>query len=329
MADEFDARRSRGKRPLPLWVDAFLRDTPDLSGDEIGAYLLILMAMWSRPSCDFPNDERRLARVARVSLRLWRSRVGPAVMGFFEATDDAVASKRLQAEAEFVERSLSAQSARSAGREKETHKSESAAAIERPKTRAKTRPKPMTNNIGGPSADETTGASDAETADPSGDYPTQLPNNPTLGGGDSPRDGSIYDLIRGAAGIQDEPDHRRRAALGLKFSDPYLLAHLTGWRGLGLSDTDIVKTIAGIVEVRGGSPPDSPKYFTAALSRLAGERSAAQPVATQPSVTDGGSRNAGRPRARTAAERRAAQAAEAVDGRLGVAAAFDRRDRGC
>ena len=76
--DQYDPCGARTKRPCPIWIDAFTRKTQHLAADEVGAYLLILMAMWSRKSCDFPDNERQLAQVSRVSLRLWKSRVGPA-----------------------------------------------------------------------------------------------------------------------------------------------------------------------------------------------------------------------------------------------------------
>lgn len=104
MKADIDWRAKRAKRPLPLWIDAFLRDTQHLSADEVGAYLLILMAMWSRAGCDFPNDDRRLARLCRVSPRLWNSRIGPALRPFLSTNGDVLISKRLRAEAEQIER---------------------------------------------------------------------------------------------------------------------------------------------------------------------------------------------------------------------------------
>lgn len=96
----FNAKASRAKRPCPIWVDAFQRDTQHLEADEIGAYFLILMAMWTRERCDFPNDEARLARVSRISLRLWKARVGPALREFFITENGALYSKALRAEAD-------------------------------------------------------------------------------------------------------------------------------------------------------------------------------------------------------------------------------------
>jgi len=112
---EFNPKASRAKRPCPIWVDAFQRDTQHLEADEVGGYFLILMAMWTREACDFPNDPKRLARVCRVSTRLWNSRVGPALMTFFQVHDGSVISKRLRKEATYVERQVTLQSDRKTG----------------------------------------------------------------------------------------------------------------------------------------------------------------------------------------------------------------------
>lgn len=146
----FNAAAARAKRPCPLWVDAFQRDTQHLEADEIGAYLLILMAMWTREACDFPDDDTRLARVSRVSPRLWKSRIGPVLRQFFKVENGALISKRLREEAAYTERQVTQQSVRKSGE----------------KSR-----KPLTDNDPPQSADV--------SADQPRHHPTQLPNYPT------------------------------------------------------------------------------------------------------------------------------------------------------
>lgn len=147
---EFDAARSRAKRPCPLWVDAFQRDTQHLQADEVGAYMLILMAMWTRAECDFPDDDNRLARVSRVSTRLWRSRIGPVLRPFFTSDDGALISQRLRKEAAYVERHVQQQSDRKAGEKSD---------------------KPLKSNDQASTADSTT--------DEPRTHPTLQPDNPT------------------------------------------------------------------------------------------------------------------------------------------------------
>ncbi|NKX40968.1 DUF1376 domain-containing protein [Rhodobacteraceae bacterium R_SAG2] len=143
---DFDPKRARAKRPCPLWVDAFQRDTQHLQADEVGAYMLILMAMWTRPTCDLPEDPARIARVARVSKRLWDSRVGPVIMDFLMVQDGAVISERLRKEAAYVERQVTLQSNRKSGEK----------------------------SAKGMKTKEATQSTDTTTDDPS-----QQPNNPT------------------------------------------------------------------------------------------------------------------------------------------------------
>lgn len=167
----FNAQAARAKRPCPIWVDAFQRDTQHLEADEIGAYFLILMAMWTRESCDFPDDDSRLARVSRVSTRLWKSRIGPVIRSFLTAKDGAVFSKRLREEAAYTERQVKQQSDR-----KIAEKSDNA----------------LETNEQQPSAD-------ASTDEPR-NHPTQLPNYPT--------DIPIADAIGGDA--PDQADEKKQ-----------------------------------------------------------------------------------------------------------------------
>ncbi len=108
----YDPARARMDRPLPLWVDGFLRETQNLSADEIGAYTLILSAMWMQRTCDFPDDDRKLAIVCRTSSRLWKSRIGPTLRPFFIVRDGKLISEKLRKQARFVERQVTQQHAR-------------------------------------------------------------------------------------------------------------------------------------------------------------------------------------------------------------------------
>ncbi len=56
---------------LPLFTDAYLADTRHLSAEQHGAYLLLLMEAWRRPSCTLPDDDEMLARLACMSQERW------------------------------------------------------------------------------------------------------------------------------------------------------------------------------------------------------------------------------------------------------------------
>lgn len=78
---------------FPLWTDAYLADTSHLTTIEHGAYLLLLMAMW-RAGGDLPNDDKRLARTARLTPGQW-ARVKESLWEFFEVSSDRITQGRL------------------------------------------------------------------------------------------------------------------------------------------------------------------------------------------------------------------------------------------
>ena len=54
---------------MPLYVADYLADTGHLSAAEHGAYLLLIMHYWQNGG--LPNEDRRLARIARMSAAEW------------------------------------------------------------------------------------------------------------------------------------------------------------------------------------------------------------------------------------------------------------------
>jgi uncharacterized protein YdaU (DUF1376 family) len=94
--DNFDARSARTRQPLPLWSGAFDRATHELGPEIIGAYLLILIAMWEAKSCDISTDERLLARVARVSPTIWRRKLAPIITPMLSEENGRFFSEKLK-----------------------------------------------------------------------------------------------------------------------------------------------------------------------------------------------------------------------------------------
>lgn len=86
---------------LPLWTDAYLADTRHLSTEEHGAYMLLMMEAWRRPSCALPDDDRLLARLSGLSEDAWQ-RAKPIVMAFwtFDGRSKEWRQKRLMKERE-------------------------------------------------------------------------------------------------------------------------------------------------------------------------------------------------------------------------------------
>ncbi|MFA6155584.1 YdaU family protein [Mesorhizobium sp.] len=85
------------ERPfMQLYVSDFIGDTLQLSTEQIGAYMLLLMAMWNAGG-RLPDDDARLARVARLSLKKWRA-ISDDLMPFFEREEGEIGHKRLTRE---------------------------------------------------------------------------------------------------------------------------------------------------------------------------------------------------------------------------------------
>ncbi|MCA0204315.1 MAG: DUF1376 domain-containing protein [Proteobacteria bacterium] len=282
----FNAKASRAKRPCPLWVDAFQRDTQHLEADEIGAYMLLLMAMWTRESCDFPNDDTRLARVCRVSLRLWKSRVGPVLRDFLKAEGDVLVSKRLRQEAEYVETEVQKQSDRKRGAYAKPQGSN-----ERSDENGEKSDKQLKNNKPHQSADN-------PTDDPRY-YPSQQPNNPTLDGDADTRaserepPGALTFRERIIEAMGGNPVTGITGPSCRVVGTQADMAEASRWLDLpGMTEEVIVAEVKRISA--GRSPPSTFRYFTRAMQELSGALSAPAVVPVRPQ--NGGSpQQTGRP----------------------------------
>jgi uncharacterized protein YdaU (DUF1376 family) len=56
---------------MPLYIADYLRDTTHLGALESGAYLHLIMDYWMNGS--LPTDEKKLARIAKMTDREWKS----------------------------------------------------------------------------------------------------------------------------------------------------------------------------------------------------------------------------------------------------------------
>jgi uncharacterized protein YdaU (DUF1376 family) len=88
---------------LPLWTDAYLGDTTHLTTIEHGAYMLLLMTAWRTRDCVLPDDDRLLARYARLNSQQWK-RIRPIIEAFFTVADGVWKQGRLTDERGAVER---------------------------------------------------------------------------------------------------------------------------------------------------------------------------------------------------------------------------------
>jgi uncharacterized protein YdaU (DUF1376 family) len=71
---------------MPLFVADYLADTAHLSAAEHGAYLMLIMNYWQREK-PLPADDRKLARIARMSDDEWAA-AKPTLAEFFVVEDE-------------------------------------------------------------------------------------------------------------------------------------------------------------------------------------------------------------------------------------------------
>ena len=86
---------------FPVFADAYLADTMHLTTEEHGAYLLLLMAAWQQDDCALPNDDRKLARITRLSPHKWRV-LRETILEFWTVENGRIFQKRQRKEREWV-----------------------------------------------------------------------------------------------------------------------------------------------------------------------------------------------------------------------------------
>jgi uncharacterized protein YdaU (DUF1376 family) len=95
---------------MPLFISDYMADTCDLSAEEHGAHLLLLMSMWRRGG-SLPNKADRLARIASVSSDRWPD-VWAVIGDFFDEAGDQITQKRLTRELDAARERMAAVSRR-------------------------------------------------------------------------------------------------------------------------------------------------------------------------------------------------------------------------
>lgn len=91
------------ERPfMQLYVSDFIGDTLHLSTEQIGAYMLLLMAMWNAGGT-LPGDDAKLARIVRMSLKKWRG-ISDDLMTYFDISEGVISHNRLTKELRKSER---------------------------------------------------------------------------------------------------------------------------------------------------------------------------------------------------------------------------------
>jgi uncharacterized protein YdaU (DUF1376 family) len=86
---------------MPLFVADYLADTAHLTAIQHGAYLLLIMNYWQRGK-PLPNDDVRLAQIAKMSKRDWAHNRA-AILEFFTEQDNLLTHSRIAQELSRVE----------------------------------------------------------------------------------------------------------------------------------------------------------------------------------------------------------------------------------
>lgn len=90
------------ERPfMQLYVSDYLGDTQHLSCEQHGAYMLLLMSMWNAGG-SLPNDDQKLARIVRLSVKKWRA-LAPDVLCFFDVDGETLTHNRMTKELQKVQ----------------------------------------------------------------------------------------------------------------------------------------------------------------------------------------------------------------------------------
>lgn len=88
---------------IPLFPDSYHKDTTHLTTEEHGAYLLLMMAAWGSEDCTLPDNEGRLAALAKLPLSRWR-KIAATVLEFWTLENGRWHQKRLRKEWHYVQR---------------------------------------------------------------------------------------------------------------------------------------------------------------------------------------------------------------------------------
>jgi uncharacterized protein YdaU (DUF1376 family) len=86
---------------MPLFVADYLADTAHLNTFQHGAYLLLIMNYWQRGG-PLPDDDKRLASIARVGPREW-ARMRDVISEFFSIANGSWSHSRIDVELARVE----------------------------------------------------------------------------------------------------------------------------------------------------------------------------------------------------------------------------------
>lgn len=93
---------------MPFWIADYEADTTDLTTEEHGAYLLLIMAAW-KTGGKLPSEDSRLAAIAKMSTRRWKA-ISARIRTYFQDHGDHITQKRVSREIDRLGRKSSSAS---------------------------------------------------------------------------------------------------------------------------------------------------------------------------------------------------------------------------
>jgi uncharacterized protein YdaU (DUF1376 family) len=87
---------------MPTWIGDLMAKTLHLGGEEFGSYHFLMYAIWQNNGLPLPDDDRKLARICRMSLKRWRQVMRHVMVEFFDIVDGEWHQRRLEREWNFM-----------------------------------------------------------------------------------------------------------------------------------------------------------------------------------------------------------------------------------
>jgi uncharacterized protein YdaU (DUF1376 family) len=93
---------------MPLFCGDYLKDTTDLTLEEHGAYLMILMITWATGGKPLLDDDARMAKRLSIAKDRWANKLKPVLAQFFDLSGGTWRNQRLEKEWNYVQEKISA-----------------------------------------------------------------------------------------------------------------------------------------------------------------------------------------------------------------------------
>jgi uncharacterized protein YdaU (DUF1376 family) len=88
---------------MPLFCGDYLKDTTDLTLEEHGAFMMILMITWATGGKPLPDDDARMAKRLSIPRDRWVKKLKPVLSQFFDLSGGTWRNERLEREWAYVQ----------------------------------------------------------------------------------------------------------------------------------------------------------------------------------------------------------------------------------